>query len=72
MPEIKTVFAYLGRPATAQTERGNCPALQFILENGDDLTVVLSGEGMAQVATDIGLFLAGNPALAATKSVKPQ
>jgi hypothetical protein len=66
------VFAYAARPAIAKTERGTAPAIQFILETGEGLTVAMSGVGMAQVAKDLERFLADNPALAATETLKRQ
>jgi hypothetical protein len=66
------VLAYAARPAVVQAPEGQAPAIQFALENGELLSVVLSGEGMALVAKLLEQFLADNPAWAATKSIKPQ
>jgi hypothetical protein len=68
----KIIFAYGSRPAVIQTEHGQAPAIQFIQENGEVLSVVMSGEGMALVVELVGQFLADNPAWAATKAIKPQ
>jgi hypothetical protein len=68
----KIVLAYAARPAVVQAPEGQAPAIQFALVTGEVLSVVMSGEGMAQVAKDLEQFLADNPAWAATKAIKPQ
>jgi hypothetical protein len=54
---FKTVFAYAARPFDAHTERGRAPSILIVLEHGEGLTVVMSGEGMAQLAKDLREFL---------------
>ena len=72
MTDFQTLFAYAARPASVLTERGTAPAIQLILESQEAITVVMSGQGMERLAKDILQFLAENPALAATQSLKPQ
>jgi hypothetical protein len=72
MTTFKTVFVHAARPHNAEIDHGRAAAIQFILENGEGLTAVMSGQGMAQLAREIERFLAEHPVLAATESPKSQ
>ena len=72
MNDIRCLLIYAAKPTAVATECGPLPSIQFALESGEEIVAVMSGEGMAQFAKNMERFLAEYPALAATKSIKPQ
>ena len=68
MPASMKINATLMRPTVLESPTGQQVGLEIVAENGDQLLVRLSGEGMQELIVDIQFFLDEHPHLARIQS----